>query len=45
ESGANSTQRLRISTGKFKECNTLYMVAEVTIRPGKTVPPTTLPKG
>lgn len=43
--GANKTQTLRISTGRFTSHKSLWMTAEVTMRPGYNVPPATRPSG
>ena len=43
--GAMKTHTLRMSTGKEKKSATHFILAEVTMRPGKIVPPMTLPRG
>ena len=43
--GAKRTHTLRISTGKLMNRRILWMMAEVTMRPGYKVPPATLPRG
>ena len=43
--GARKTQMSRMWTGKWRELRSQWMVPEVTMRPGYTVPPTILPRG
>jgi hypothetical protein len=43
--GAKSTHTLRMSTGRLMNCKKLWITAEVTMRPGYSVPPATLPRG